>query len=264
MPEKEKRPKRITMPGMIYDANQVLEWAMDPNTGGLHPELFGPGLKGIAFLTIVEAGFVFSGNVGTGIVMSRKKNGSWSPPSALGVTGIGWGFIMGASLKNIVYLIYDEQTLKSLSGDAGFKIGTQVESSLGNWGRTAEATTMVTNKGIGVDVCLSYSRGAFGGISVEGALLNPRPKVNEKFYGKKAKPSEILFEAAVEMPDGTLMPEVYAKLEKLCSGKGIYVPTEEENEKANSIREHAEKEGEEHLKEEEVEHQDVDEVKAEA
>ncbi|CAB9500505.1 LAS seventeen-binding protein 3 [Seminavis robusta] len=144
----EKRPKRITMPGMIYDANEVLGWAMDPNTGGLHPELFGPSLLGIAFITIVEAGFVFSGNVGTGIVMARNtKDGSWSPPSALGVSGIGWGFIMGASVKNIVYLIYDSQTLKSFSGDVGVKVGTQVEATIANWGRTAEATTMITNKG---------------------------------------------------------------------------------------------------------------------
>jgi len=260
----EKRPKRITMPGMIYDANQVLEWALDPNTGGLHPELFSPALLGIAFITIVEAGFVFSGNVGTGIVMSRNtKDGSWSPPSALGITGMGWGFIMGASLKNIVYLIYDSQTMKSMSGDVGVKLGTQVEASLGTWGRTAEATSMITNKGVGVDICLSYSKGLFGGLSVEGAVLNPRPAVNEKFYGKKVKPQEILFEHAVELPDGTLMPEVYAKLDKLCKGTDIYVPTPEEKKKAESVREAADKEGEEHVKEEEVEIHEVEEPKKE-
>ena len=241
-------------------ANQVLDWAMDPNTGGLHPALFSPSLKGIAFITIVEAGFVFSGNVGTGIVMARNKDGSWSPPSALGVSGIGWGFIMGASLKNIVYLIYDESTLKSLSGDAGVKLGTQVEASLGNWGRTAEATTMISNHGVGVDICLSYSKGIFGGLSVEDAVLNPRKKVNAKFYGKEATPQEILFENAVEMPEGTLLPEVYSKLEKLCSGTDIYVPTPEEKQKADSIREVADKEGEEAVKDEEVEHVDVKEV----
>lgn len=65
---------------------------MDPKSGGLHPDLFGPALLGIAFVTIVEGGFIFSGNVGTGIVMSRDPNdGSWSPPSAIGMTGVGWG-----------------------------------------------------------------------------------------------------------------------------------------------------------------------------
>lgn len=53
------RPKRITMAGMIYHANEVLKWAMDPKMGGLHPALFGPALKGIAFIEIVEVGFIF-------------------------------------------------------------------------------------------------------------------------------------------------------------------------------------------------------------
>jgi len=248
----EKRPKRITMPGMIYNANQVLDWAMDPKTGGLHPELFGPSLKGIAFFNIVEVGFIFSGNVGTGILMSRKSDGTFSPPVAIGLSGIGWGFIMGASLKDIVYLIYDDMTLKAMAGDAGVKLSTQTEAALGTWGRTAEATNIISNKGVGSNIALSYSRGIFGGLSVEGAICSPRKAVNEKFYGKKATPKEIIFEGAVEVPDGTLMGEVYGKLEKLCSGTSIYLPTEAEKEKAEGVRLAAEKEGEEAIKDEEV------------
>jgi hypothetical protein len=58
--EVKRAPKRITMPGMIYHANKVLNWALDPTTGGgLHPSLFGPSLFGIAFIEIVEVGFIF-------------------------------------------------------------------------------------------------------------------------------------------------------------------------------------------------------------
>lgn len=225
---------------------------MDPNTGGIHPDLFGPSLKGIAFINIVEAGFVFSGNVGTGILIARKADGSWSPPSAIGISGIGWGFIMGASLKQIVYLMYDETTLKAMTGN-GVKLGTQLEASAGEWGRVADVTSFMTNKGLGAGVALSYSQGLFGGISIEGAICNPRPRVNEKFYGKPVTPEEILFEGAVHVPQGNhLMPAVYAKLEKLCSGVSIYEVTEEENNKAESARKEADADGAEHLKEEEV------------
>jgi len=257
----EKAPKRITMPGMIWQANEVLKWAMDPKTGGLHPELFGPSLLGIAFISIVEAGFIFSGNVGTGIVMARdEETGEWSPPSALGLTGIGWGFIMGASMKDIVYLIYDPETIKAMSGDAGFKIGTQVEASIGTWGRNAETSFTVSNKGVGANIALSYSKGLFGGIAIEGALLNPRPNVNTKFYGKDVAPRHILFDkGAVVVPDdGNLMPEVYDKLKKLSSGEAIYEITAAEEKKAEEVRKAAEKEGEEHVKEEEIETVDVE------
>lgn len=154
---------------MIYHANEVLKWAMDPNTGGLHPDLFGPSLQGICFFEIVELGFIFSGNVGTGILLARTPDGGWSPPAAVGLSGLGWGFIAGASLKHIVYLIYDELTVKAMSGDVGVKLSSQVEADIGTWGRSAEATTNFSNKGVGANIALSYSQGLFGGLSVEGA-----------------------------------------------------------------------------------------------
>lgn len=109
-----------------------------------------------------------SGNVGTGIVLARQPGGTFSPPAAVGLSGLGWGFIMGASLKHIVYLIYDEPTLKAMAGDVGVKLSSQVEASLGTWGRSAEATTNFSNKGVGANIALSYSQGVFGGLSVEG------------------------------------------------------------------------------------------------
>jgi len=72
---------------------------------------FGPGItagiprgmikncKGIILLSVVEAGFIFSGNVGTGVIIANKYDGTWSPPSALGLGGIGWGFMVGAEVK---------------------------------------------------------------------------------------------------------------------------------------------------------------------
>ena len=233
---------------------------MDPNTGGIHPDLFGPSLLGIAFINIVEAGFIFSGNVGTGIVLARDATtGEWSPPSAIGISGVGWGFIVGASMKDVVYLIYDPETINSFAGDVGLKLGTQVEASIGNWGRTAEIGFNVSNKGLGANIALSYSKGLFGGISIEGAFCNPRPKVNEKFYGKDVSPKQILFEKdCVKVPDdGNLMPEIYDKLKRLCSGAAIYEVTAAEQKKAEAVRQQAEKEGEEHLKEEKVETVDV-------
>jgi SH3 domain-containing YSC84-like protein 1 len=83
---------------VIWNANQVLSWVLDPKTGGVNPELFGPSLLGIAIINVVEAGFVFSGNVGTGIVIARdggEGSNKWSPPSAIGLTGIGFGLMIG-------------------------------------------------------------------------------------------------------------------------------------------------------------------------
>ncbi|CAB9510248.1 LAS seventeen-binding protein 3 [Seminavis robusta] len=237
---------------------------MDPEQGGISPDLFGPGLLGVSFMTIIEAGFVFSGNVGTGIVLARQPDGSWSPPSAVGISGLGWGVIMGASLKHIVYLIYEPQTIKAMAGDVGVTLGAQVEASIGNWGRTAAISNIISNKGLGSNVGLSYSQGMFGGVSMEGALCNPRTRVNEKFYGKKLTPKQILFSSSqdqdsisVQVPEGTLYPQIVAKLDKLCSGNAIYQPTAEQKAFTESVRQQADKEGEEALAHEHVQYVNV-------
>jgi lipid-binding SYLF domain-containing protein len=75
---------------------------------------------------VAEAGFIFSGTVGTGVIIAHKEDGTWSPPSALGLGGIGWGLMAGAEVKDLVICVMDDATLKTFSGEHHVKIGTQV------------------------------------------------------------------------------------------------------------------------------------------
>ena len=104
------------MEGMIWNANHVLYQALSPDTpvscffdfGQVErqmrtkyyyfkryklqgiPRGMIKNCKGIILLSVVEAGFIFSGNVCTGVIIANKYDGTWSPPSALGLGGIGW------------------------------------------------------------------------------------------------------------------------------------------------------------------------------
>lgn len=46
----------------------------------------------------------------------------------------------------------------------------------------------------------SLSKGAFLGMSLEGAVIAPRDKWNEAFYGKAVTPSDILIARTVSNP----------------------------------------------------------------
>jgi lipid-binding SYLF domain-containing protein len=35
---------------------------------------------------------MLTGRIGTGLVMSKLTDGNWSAPSAIGCSGVGWGF----------------------------------------------------------------------------------------------------------------------------------------------------------------------------
>ena len=52
--------------------------------------------------------------VGTGVVIANK-DGTWSAPSAIGLGGIGFGFMVGAEVKDIVMVVMDDTTLEALS-----------------------------------------------------------------------------------------------------------------------------------------------------
>jgi len=46
--------------------------------------------QGLCFLTVVKAGLMISGKIGTGLVIAKMEGGGWSAPSALGTVGVGW------------------------------------------------------------------------------------------------------------------------------------------------------------------------------
>ena len=56
--------------------------------------------KGLAIITAVKMGAVVTYNVGTGLVVARREDGSWSPPSAISSIGMGWGAQVCVSTLN--------------------------------------------------------------------------------------------------------------------------------------------------------------------
>ena len=87
--------------------------------------------KSIILLSVVESGFIFSGNVGTGIIIAHKDDGTWSPPSALGLGGVGCGLVVGAEIEDIVICVmwWDNTTMEALAGDRQIKFGGQVSAA---------------------------------------------------------------------------------------------------------------------------------------
>lgn len=49
------------------------------------------GAKGLAILTVAKAGVLLTYKLGTGLVVARRSDGSWSAPSAIISAGLGWG-----------------------------------------------------------------------------------------------------------------------------------------------------------------------------
>ncbi len=132
--------------------------------------------------------FVFGGKYGKGLAMCRTAQG-WSAPVFLTITGGSVGFQIGGSSTDLVMIFRDKRGVQHLLSDK-FKIGADATADAGPVGRHVSAGTDLWMH----DEILTYSRsrGIFGGVSLNGAVVEPDRSGNRALYGKNAHSEEIL------------------------------------------------------------------------
>lgn len=170
--------------------------------------------------------------------MTKKEDGSWSAPCAVGLTGMGFGLLAGASVKDVFMFLMDQETVNSVMSENGLKVGAQAELTVG-FGRTAKGDFDFTGRGIGVPISIAYTKGIFGGFNLEGAVVGVRHAANEKFYGKACTARDILADNKVTPPEGkeTELASVYEKLtkcEEAASAEPVPTKPAEEDKKEDA------------------------------
>ncbi|TXT08833.1 hypothetical protein VHUM_02961 [Vanrija humicola] len=148
------------------------------------------GCKGLAVFTILKAGFVFSGKAGSGLVVARLPDGSWSAPSCIATAGLGWGLQIGADLTEVVMVLNTDEAVKAFSRGGNVTIGGSVSAAAGPIGTGGQLSAAVTNP----SPIFSYSRskGLFAGLSLDGTILVERSDANHAFYGANISSTDIL------------------------------------------------------------------------
>lgn len=142
---------------------------------------------------MLRGGFIVGGSGGSGIVLSRDmKTGEWSYPAFYTMGSVSIGLQIGADASEIILMVMTEKGLNAMLSTE-FKLGADVAVAAGPVGASAKAQT--------ADVlAFGRSKGAFGGVSIEGAVIAPRDKWNSAYYGKPVGPVEILIKREVNNP----------------------------------------------------------------
>jgi lipid-binding SYLF domain-containing protein len=143
--------------------------------------------RGLAILTVTQAGFIGSVRGGTGIVVERTAN-VWSGPSAIGTGGLGFGFQAGAQVTEFVIILNTPAAVDAFAKQGNVTLGGNMSVAAGPVGRNAEADLSLQA------AIYSYSRsqGLFAGLSLEGTVIATRDDVNEGYYAKRVTAEEIL------------------------------------------------------------------------
>ncbi|ETV82495.1 hypothetical protein, variant 3 [Aphanomyces astaci] len=148
--------------------------------------------QGIAFLTVLKVGFVVTGRLGTGLVLSKLPDGSWSAPSAIATAGIGWGAQIGGEVTDFVIILNTRGAVDTFCAQGQVNLGAELGVAAGPVGRVAAGAVEAGPGGVAPCYSYSHSKGLFIGISLEGSVVMARPDVNREFYGKDITAAELL------------------------------------------------------------------------
>jgi len=163
----------------LYKASSVMHEIMGMPDKGIPEEVL-EHAKCVAVIPhMVKGGFIFGAKGGKGIATCRTGNG-WSAPAFITISGGSWGLQFGVEAVDLVLIIQNEKGMQKLL-ESNFHIGGDVSAAAGPVGRHAEAGTdwkMDTE-------ILTYSRakGAFAGLTLEGASLRQDNDSRQAIYG---------------------------------------------------------------------------------
>ena len=140
----------------------------------------------------------FGGSFGRGVLVCRQGGtGAWAAPSMFTVGGANFGFQLGGQATDFVLVVMNAKGAQKLLQSRS-KLGADASAAAGPVGRTAEGATDVQMQA----EILTYSRarGLFAGLSLEGQIVKQDNDANERLYGHKVDPKDILFRGSVHPP----------------------------------------------------------------
>ncbi|HTK69508.1 MAG TPA: lipid-binding SYLF domain-containing protein [Candidatus Eisenbacteria bacterium] len=159
------------------------------------------------FPEVIKGAVGWGGRHGKGVMSCKMADGSWGPPIFLTITGGSFGLQIGVEKTELVLFFMNDKAASSLL-ESKFTLGGKGSVAAGPYGRSAEAETdLKLNAEI---YSYAKSKGAFAGISLEGASLHPDNDALHRFYGTSATPRAVLLEgkAPKHPPAATRFTEV--------------------------------------------------------
>jgi lipid-binding SYLF domain-containing protein len=137
---------------------------------------------------LVKGGFIVGGKHGRGVATCRTADG-WSAPAFVSVGGGSWGLQIGVEGVDLVMLVMNDRGFQHLLSSK-FALTGEGSVAAGPVGRHASAGTdwkMNTEM-----LTYSRSKGAFAGLTLEGAVIQQDEDSTVAIYGKKLRFRNIL------------------------------------------------------------------------
>jgi len=154
---------------------------------------------------IVKAGYIFGGSGGRAVLFARNtRTDKWDGPAFYNVGAATIGFQAGIAVSETVTLVMTDKALDSLMANA-IKLGGDATIAAGPVGAGAASN-------IAADfVAFSRSKGVYGGLNLEGSVIDVAQDWNSAYYGTSVTPTDIVRSAKVRNPQAERMAAELAR-----------------------------------------------------
>ena len=157
--------------------------------------------RGIIIVNQFRAGLVIGIKDGYGVVMVRREDNTWSLPVILAAGEGSFGFQIGASSNEAIYILMDDATPRMLFKQR-FHVGVDAKAVAGPKVMASDHS----NEEIMNTPVLVYTkkRGAYLGASIKAGYLTRNDDANRSLYGTVYTLPEILYSNWVDAVDEVL------------------------------------------------------------
>lgn len=172
----------------LDNAAKVLHEVMATPDKGIPEEVMAHAKCVAVVPHMIKGGFVFGAQGGRGVATCRTANG-WSAPAFFSIEGGSWGLQIGVEGVDLVMIFQNDKGMERLL-NSKFKIGADASAAAGPVGRHAAADT---DWKMNAEV-LTYSRakGAFAGLTLNGAAVHEDKDSMEAVYGPNVDQRDVL------------------------------------------------------------------------
>jgi lipid-binding SYLF domain-containing protein len=138
---------------------------------------------GIAVIPdLTKIAFFAGGRRGNGVLVIRDKDGAFTNPIFVTLTGGSFGFQWGVQSTDIVLVFTSRRSVEGITGGK-LTLGGDASVSAGPVGRESSAATDITFHS--EVYSYSRSRGVFAGLAIDGSVISIDDDENDSFYRKK-------------------------------------------------------------------------------
>jgi lipid-binding SYLF domain-containing protein len=150
----------------------------------------------------MRTGLWISGAGGSGILVGKLPDGSWSPPSGIMLHTAGVGFLVGVDIYDCVVVLNTDEALAAFS-KVRCTLGAEISAVAGPVGIGGVLDSEVHKRRSPIFTYLK-SRGFYAGVQLDGSIVIERTDENERFYSRRISVGDIISGKVLYPPPETL------------------------------------------------------------